>query len=55
MSSPLIWIDLEMTGLDPDRCRILEIAALVVRAALSGVSIAARGRESGVACYPSTD
>ncbi len=25
----LIWIDLEMTGLDPDRDRILEIATLV--------------------------
>ncbi|MBK1730822.1 oligoribonuclease [Thiococcus pfennigii] len=27
--SHLIWIDLEMTGLDPDRDRILEIATLV--------------------------
>ncbi len=26
---PLVWIDLEMTGLDPDRCTILEIATLV--------------------------
>ena len=26
---PLIWIDLEMSGLDPDHCRILEIASLV--------------------------
>lgn len=25
----LVWIDLEMTGLDPDRCAILEIASLV--------------------------
>jgi oligoribonuclease len=25
----LVWIDLEMTGLDPDRCHILEIASLV--------------------------
>ena len=25
----LIWIDLEMTGLDPDRCHILEIATVV--------------------------
>ena len=25
----LVWIDLEMTGLDPDRCHILEIATLV--------------------------
>ena len=29
-SSPaLVWIDLEMTGLDPDRCQILEIATIV--------------------------
>ena len=27
--APLVWMDLEMTGLDPDRCRILEIATLV--------------------------
>lgn len=27
--APLVWIDLEMTGLDPDRCHILEIATLV--------------------------
>jgi len=26
---PLIWIDLEMTGLDPENCRILEIATIV--------------------------
>jgi oligoribonuclease len=26
---PLIWIDLEMSGLDPTHCRILEIASLV--------------------------
>ncbi len=25
----LVWIDLEMTGLDPDRCFILEIATLI--------------------------
>lgn len=28
-STNLAWIDLEMTGLDPDRCAILEIACLV--------------------------
>lgn len=28
-SERLIWIDLEMTGLDPDRCHILEIATVV--------------------------
>jgi oligoribonuclease len=26
---PLVWIDLEMSGLDPDRCQILEIAVLI--------------------------
>lgn len=29
MSAPLVWIDLEMSGLDPDVCRILEIATIV--------------------------
>jgi oligoribonuclease len=27
--APLVWIDMEMSGLDPDRCRILEIATIV--------------------------
>ena len=31
----LIWIDLEMTGLDPDRDRIIEIAVVVTDAALA--------------------
>ena len=31
---PLIWIDLEMTGLDPDTDQILEIATLVTDAEL---------------------
>ena len=31
----LIWIDLEMTGLDPDRDRIIEIAVVVTDAHLS--------------------
>jgi oligoribonuclease len=26
---PLIWIDMEMSGLDPERCAILEIACIV--------------------------
>ena len=25
----LIWIDMEMTGLDPEACRIIEVAAIV--------------------------
>ncbi len=29
MASPLVWIDLEMTGLDPDRDTIIEIATIV--------------------------
>ncbi|MCF6194389.1 MAG: oligoribonuclease, partial [Kangiellaceae bacterium] len=28
-SSNLIWIDLEMTGLDPDKEKIIEIATIV--------------------------
>lgn len=31
----LIWIDLEMTGLDPERDRIIEIATLVTDSALN--------------------
>jgi oligoribonuclease len=34
----LVWIDLEMTGLDPDRDRILEIATLVTDKALNVVA-----------------
>lgn len=28
-SSNLIWMDLEMTGLDPDSCKVIEIATIV--------------------------
>lgn len=28
-NGPWVWIDLEMTGLDPKACRILEIAAII--------------------------
>lgn len=33
--APLVWIDLEMSGLDPDSCEILEIATLVTDADLT--------------------
>lgn len=35
--SNLIWVDLEMTGLDPSTCVILEIATIVTSADLSRV------------------
>jgi oligoribonuclease len=38
MQEPLIWIDLEMTGLDPERHVILEIASLVTDEALNIIS-----------------
>lgn len=34
-ASNLVWVDLEMTGLDPDRCVILEIATVVTSSDLS--------------------
>ncbi len=42
----LIWIDLEMTGLDPDADRILEIATLVTDADLN---VLAEGPELAIA------
>jgi oligoribonuclease len=36
--APLVWIDLEMTGLDPDTCHILEIATVVTDASLRVVA-----------------
>ena len=36
--SYLIWIDLEMTGLDPDRDRIIEIATLVTDSVLNVIA-----------------
>ena len=33
--APLVWIDLEMTGLDPDRCHILEIATVITNGDLT--------------------
>ncbi|MDX1379585.1 MAG: oligoribonuclease [Xanthomonadales bacterium] len=50
MDDALIWIDLEMTGLDPDRDTILEIATLVTDAQLNelaaGPVLAIRHEES---------
>ena len=34
---PLIWLDLEMTGLDPDSERIIEIATVVTNADLEEI------------------
>ncbi len=34
----LVWVDMEMTGLEPDRDRILEIAVVVTDAALAVVA-----------------
>jgi oligoribonuclease len=32
--APLVWIDMEMSGLDPSTCRILEIATIITNAEL---------------------
>ncbi len=45
----MIWIDLEMTGLDPDHDRILEIATLVTDADLT---VLAEGPELAIAQPP---
>lgn len=36
--APLVWIDMEMSGLDPDSCRILEIATIITNADLEIVA-----------------
>jgi oligoribonuclease len=33
-AAPLVWIDMEMTGLDPETCHVLEIATIVTNAEL---------------------
>jgi oligoribonuclease len=38
MEQPLVWVDLEMTGLDPDNDVILEIACIVTDGALETVA-----------------
>jgi oligoribonuclease len=37
-SAPLVWMDLEMSGLDPASCRILEIATLITDADLEVIA-----------------
>jgi len=37
--SPLIWIDLEMTGLNPDTDRIIEIATIITNADLVEIAV----------------
>ena len=39
MASKFLWIDLEMSGLDPERCRILEIAAIVTDEKFSSLGV----------------
>jgi oligoribonuclease len=41
-SAPLVWIDLEMTGLSPETCTILEVATIVTD---SDLRVIARGPE----------
>lgn len=46
LSLPLLWIDLEMTGLDPQRNHIIEIASIITDVELN---IVARGPEFAIA------
>lgn len=38
MNDRMVWIDLEMTGLDPERCTIVEIASIVTDGELGVVA-----------------
>ena len=38
MPSPLVWIDMEMTGLDPETCTILELASVVTTSDLEVIA-----------------
>lgn len=38
MTAPLVWMDLEMTGLDPERERIIEIATIVTDSELNVIA-----------------
>lgn len=52
----LVWIDCEMTGLDPDRCVLLEIATLVTESDLTvveeGPDLVIRATEEELAAMP---
>ncbi len=37
-SKNLVWIDMEMTGLDPETCKVLEIATIVTDAQLNVIA-----------------
>ena len=49
MDAYLVWMDLEMTGLDPDRDVILEIATVITNNALAEVAV---GPELAIAAPP---
>ena len=49
MTAHLVWIDLEMTGLDPERDVILEIASIITDDALREVAV---GPELAIAATP---
>ncbi|MFN0094142.1 MAG: oligoribonuclease [Dehalococcoidia bacterium] len=36
---PLVWMDMEMSGLDPERCQILEIAVLLTDGDLNELAV----------------
>ena len=36
--SNLVWVDMEMSGLDPDTCRILEVAVVITDSSLKKLS-----------------
>jgi oligoribonuclease len=38
VTSPLVWIDMEMTGLEPDECTILEMASVVTTSELEVIA-----------------
>ena len=45
LAAPLVWIDMEMTGLDPRECTVLEIATVVTDAELEVLAVHYRGVE----------